>query len=55
MVKPDKKQEHDPIRHQHTVEQITEVLAVFNPVENKNDRKLANYLAGRELPPDELK
>ena len=37
-----------------TVEQLQQALQDFNPIENKEDVKLANYLAGRELSSDEL-
>ncbi len=37
-----------------TVEELQQTLLDFNPVENKEDVQLANYLAGRELSSDEL-
>ena len=37
-----------------TAEQLQQLLLDFNPVENKEDVMLANYVAGRELSFDEL-
>jgi hypothetical protein len=37
-----------------TAEQLQQAISDFNPVENKEDGQLANYLAGRELSADEL-
>ena len=37
-----------------TAEQLQQTLLDFNPVENKEDFQLANYLAGREISYDEL-
>ena len=36
------------------VDELTEILQDFDPVSNAKDRNLVNFLAGRELPEDEL-
>ena len=37
-----------------SVDQLEQAIVEFNPVENKDDGQLANYLAGRKLSSDEL-
>jgi hypothetical protein len=46
--------DNDKSKDALTAEQLQQTLLDFNPVENKEDVQLANYLAGRELSSDEL-
>ena len=46
--------DNDKSKDALTAEQLQQALLDFNPVENKEDVQLANYLAGRELSSDEL-
>ena len=46
--------DNDKSKDALTAEQLQQALLDFNPVENKEDGQLANYLAGRKLSADEL-
>ena len=57
MIKVNKQGElidNDKSKDALTAEQLQQALLDFNPVENKEDGQLANYLAGRKLSADEL-
>ena len=37
-----------------SVDELAEILVEFDPLSNKKDRKLVNFLAGRKIPEKEL-